>query len=215
MKEYRRSMAAAVRRAILATFGVGLFWLVWNAITGSVPTIRAISDPKFMFFLPFPYSRWWDILATFIAIPTLWSLIFGFIKLAPHLGIREQYPKPNTFLKIWLGVSSFFAVLTNSLAVEWLGYAFAFSAGFGIIAGLAFGWGSGVAFSLGFWLGECLYFGLKFGLGIGLLAFLIGILALSFLGNLIASLVIGLHPGLISKPLPRLRDWLAAKDIEE
>lgn len=50
---------------------IGLFWLVWYSITGSVPSIIGIKmTNNWIIQLPFKISRWWDIL-----IGPIWSII--------------------------------------------------------------------------------------------------------------------------------------------
>lgn len=229
MGSYQKNMAAAVRWAIVATILVAAFWLIWNAIAGSVPTVRSI-DIRILglaewylgtFSLPLPYSRWWDIPSVFVLTLTFWPLAYGFGKLAPHLGIKagKESRPPSMNLKVGLAIGLICGLILEVLLTPFLGLAvmlFITLAAF-VMSGLEDGWGSLPSAMLGLWLGASIVFSLLVGLGIGWVIGLTVTAAVFLLATLVANLVIGFRgftPSLRGA-LPGFRQWLAAEDIEE
>jgi hypothetical protein len=122
--------------SLTVTILVALFWTSWYLIVGSVPVVNSIPFPLSetkTINLPFPLSRWWDIL-----FASVWGCLMGVwvffdeykYKLRAELVEQGYY---NTYLTIlvlvlWFRIS-FVAGLVGSLPL---------SLGFGLIVTLGF-----------------------------------------------------------------------------
>lgn len=144
-----------IRWSILSACLIALFWTIWYFVNGEVPVVTSIKiNDQWSIALPFPMSRWWDVL-----IGPIWSVaiitIFKFVK--------QQYKSDDMVLVFVVGLGAGF----SSGLIFGLGFGLIFGLVFGLVFGLGLGLGFGLGVGLGFGLGVGLIAGLVFGLGVG------------------------------------------------
>ncbi|MDD5043670.1 MAG: hypothetical protein PHD51_03315 [Patescibacteria group bacterium] len=70
--DWNRTKKLTVRWSILSAAFFALFWGIWYFIAGEVPELTQISlGEGTVYQLPFPISRWWDILSALIFTNTI------------------------------------------------------------------------------------------------------------------------------------------------
>jgi hypothetical protein len=122
--------------SLTVTILVALFWIGWYLVVGSVPVVNSIPFPLSetkTINLPFPLSRWWDILFASVwgCLMGVWVLFNGYKdKLWAELKDQGDYDAYQSFhiLIIWFIIS----------CAEGAVFSLPFGLGFGLIVTLGF-----------------------------------------------------------------------------
>lgn len=152
-----------LRWSLLINGLIALFWIIWQAVFGSVPEVNSINiTPAWNYALPFGLSRWWDILAGLI-----WSGLIIKISLikefADHDNLQTGLIISVVFTLTFCLVLGMLVVLFNTVA-----FGFAKSAFMGLIFGLDTSLVVGMLFGLIFSIPGCQFVNPTFGIGTGL-----------------------------------------------
>ena len=120
-----RKLKLMWRWSLVSGAAIFIFWFIYYLITGSVPEVGSIKITKTLTYgLPFPVSRWWDVL-----IGPIWSSVL--VLLSTSSKIKED---DDLFL-------------TAGLAAG-LGFGLAAGLGFGLAVGLVVSLTVGLVVSL-------------------------------------------------------------------
>ena len=144
---YRRQTWTLIWRwAMFTAFLTAIFWGVWYAIAGEIPTVEKVlwsvgekGPPVQWLQLPFAISRWWDVM-----LAPVWSSMIILI----------------------------FRTTTDKAVLDSVGVGLGVGLVAGLVAGLGVGLGAGLV--VGFYFGLC--FGLVAGLVAGLVVGLVGLI---------------------------------------
>jgi len=183
---------------------IGLFWLIWWLVTGSVPVCHEMwITPTWVFNLP-PEPRWIDWL-----LGPIYSAIFVWLFTCETARKRRMLPA-----LLVVSIVTLFFGLAASLAANELALALPSPLIFGLVVGLAAATGDGLDASLLTALGAGLAAGLGAGLSAGLLVGLSVGLSAGLLAMLVAALTFGLARLFSPKPWKAFCHWLMDKDQE-
>ena len=180
------------RWSIISTSVLTLFWFVWYLIVGSVPEAsQIVLWPGLTVQLPFPISRWYDLL-----LGPIYSYLIVYLLTSKQFkdSLVNEDIVPGLLLVIGAGLSG---LLVGAFFGLFLGL------GVVLVLGLVFGLAFGLVFGLGTGLGTGLAFGLAFWLFAGLVILIIF--------SIIFSIIFVIKKIFCQKTV----DWLSAKDIKD